>query len=387
MNRTSSARLPTEPVQPAAGATLARADDGAVLVQLSGSWKLGRPRPGLEVLVEALAQAPRRVVFLADDVVVWDTGLLTWLRAASRACAQAGIAVELARLPQGIAELLKLSEIVVEPPRRAEQAALPFLARIGRQAADIGQSAVDTLGFVGKVVLALGRFATFRAQFRASDLTRLMQTAGADAVPIITLVSVIVGMILAFVGSVQLRLFGADLYVANLVGIAMVREMGAIVVGIVMAGRTGAAFAAQLGTMKVTEEIDALNTFGISSIEFLVLPRVIALSVMVPFLCLYSMSLGIVGGALVGIGLLNLSPQLYLDQTLQALTLTDLYGGVFRGAVYGILIAVTGCLRGMRCGDDAAAVGEATTSAVVTAIVALVVADGAMAVIFNALGI
>ena len=205
--------------------------------------------------------------------------------------------------------------------------------------------------------------------------------------PIITLVSIIIGLILAFVGSVQLRMFGADLYIANLVGIAMVREMGAIVVGIIMAGRTGAAFAAQLGTMKVTEEIDALSTFGISPMEFLVLPRVVALFLMTPLLCLYSIVLGIFGGALVGVGLLGISPQLYLDQTLQALTLVDLYGGVFRAAAYGVLIGITSCLRGMRCGQDAAAVGEATTGAVVTAIVAIVIADGLMAVVFNAVGI
>jgi phospholipid/cholesterol/gamma-HCH transport system permease protein len=214
-----------------------------------------------------------------------------------------------------------------------------------------------------------------------------VSAAGAEALPIVTLVSVIVGLILAFVGAVQLRLFGADLYVANLVGIAMVREMGAMVVGIVLAGRTGAAFAAQLGTMKVTEESDALTTFGISTMDFLVMPRIVALFVMTPFLCLYAIMLGILGGALVGLGMLDVSPRLYFDQTVQAIELVDLWGGLFRGAVYGALIAITGCMRGMQCGTNAAAVGAATTSAVVTAIVAIVVADGVMAVLFNILGI
>jgi phospholipid/cholesterol/gamma-HCH transport system permease protein len=154
-----------------------------------------------------------------------------------------------------------------------------------------------------------------------------------------------------------------------------------------MAGRTGAAYAAQLGTMKVTEEIDALTTFGISPIDFLVVPRIVALFLMMPILCLYGSVLGCVGGALVGVGLLDLSPQLYLDQTVDSLSFSDLYGGLFRGTVYGVIIGVTGCLRGMRCGNDAAAVGRATTSAVVTAIVAIIVADGVIAVLFDAMGV
>jgi phospholipid/cholesterol/gamma-HCH transport system permease protein len=175
--------------------------------------------------------------------------------------------------------------------------------------------------------------------------------------------------------------------VANLVGIAMVREMGAMTVGIILAGRTGAAYAAQLATMKVTEEIDALQTFGISVVDFLVLPRVVALFLMTPFLCLYSIVLGCLGGALVGVGMLGLSARLYFDQTLRALEMKDLFSGVFHSVVYGLLVGLVGCLRGMRSGDDAAAVGEATTSAVVSALVAIVVADGIFAVVFNALGI
>jgi phospholipid/cholesterol/gamma-HCH transport system permease protein len=309
------------------------------------------------------------------------------LRAAIAACGARGIEVDRSRLPAGVRQLLHLSELVVEPERLDEDPPATFVGSVGARAARMGHDAVGTLRFLGNLTLALGRFVTLRAQFRRSDLYRLLQGAGAEAVPIITLISLIVGLILAFVGAVQLRLFGADLYVANLVGIAMVREMGAMVVGIIMAGRTGAAYAAQLGTMKVTEEIDALATFGISPIDFLVVPRVVALLLMVPFLCLYSMVLGILGGSLVGIYMLGLSPNLYLDQTIRALSLADLWGGIFRGAVYGVLVGITGCLRGMRCGRDAAAVGAATTSAVVTGIVAIVVADGLLAVVFNGLGI
>ncbi|HTF91174.1 MAG TPA: ABC transporter permease [Planctomycetota bacterium] len=376
----------SSPSTPAA-VSFEREDGETLVVNASGRWKTGAPRPAVDEFQQQIATPPRRVVFVADEVESWDSALLTWLRAAIQAAEAAEIETDRSRLPKGVFELLHLAELVVEPLRRAERARPGFLARVGRIATGFWSETLEDLGFFGRVCTALVRFVTFRAQFRRSDLYHLIQSTGAEAVPIITLVSVIIGLILAFVGAVQLRLFGADLYIANLVGIAMVREMGAMTVGIIMAGRTGAAFAAQLGTMKVTEEIDALSTFGLSPMEFLVVPRIVALFLMTPFLCLYSMVLGICGGAMVGVGMLGLSPQLYLDQTLESLQMLDLYGGVFRSAVYGVLIGITACLRGMRCGNDAAAVGEATTSAVVTALVVIVIADGVMAVVFNALGI
>ena len=184
----------------------------------------------------------------------------------------------------------------------------------------------------------------------------------------------LVGLILAFVGAIELKMFGAQIFVADVVGIGMVRIMGAIMTGIIMAGRTGASFAAQIGTMQVNEEIDALQTLGISPMEFLVLPRMVALIVMMPLLCLYADLMGIVGGIVVGTGMLDLSLTEYLNRTREAVTMTHLWIGLFHSAVFGVLVAMAGCLRGMQCGRSASAVGEATTSAVVTSIVAIVVA-------------
>lgn len=362
--------------------------DGVLVVRLAGAWRLGGARPLPSECARAMeAQSVRRLVIDASDVASWDTALLTWVAAVAQICAARGVELDRSRLPAGIGRLIRLSEAVPERLEQPVPARPPWLARVGIAASRTWRGALDVLAFLGRIVPALGRFATFRARFRADDLMLLVQDAGARALPIITLVSVIVGLILAFVGAVQLRLFGADLYVANLVAVAMVREMGAMVVGIVMAGRTGAAFAAQLGTMTVTEEVDALTTFGISAVDFLVLPRIVALVLMTPFLVLYAIVLGIGGGAIVGVGMLDVSAELYFDQTLSALSLTDLWGGLFRGSVYGVLIAIIGCLRGMQCGNNAAAVGEATTSAVVTTLVAIVVADGVLAVLFNLIGI
>ncbi|MFO0981414.1 MAG: ABC transporter permease [Planctomycetota bacterium] len=197
----------------------------------------------------------------------------------------------------------------------------------------------------------------------------------------------LVGLILAFVGAVQLEMFGAQIYVASLVGIAMVRVMAAVMTGIIIAGRTGAAFAAQLGTMQVNEEIDALRTMGFSPIEFLVLPRMLALSIMMPLLCLYADLMGVLGGLVVGVGMLHLSIEQYLNQTRASVHLADLVIGLVHGAVFGVLVALAGCLRGMQCGRSASAVGQAVTSAVVTSIVSIIVATAIITVACNVLGI
>jgi phospholipid/cholesterol/gamma-HCH transport system permease protein len=188
-------------------------------------------------------------------------------------------------------------------------------------------------------------------------------------------------------GAVQLAQFGAQIFIANLVGLGMVREMGALMTGIIMAGRTGAAFAAQLGTMQVNEEIDAFRTLGIAPIDFLVLPRMLALILVMPLLVLYSDLVGILAGLLVSVLAFDIGVFEYYQQTIRALDLRHIAVGLSKGTVYGILIAFAGCLRGMQCGRSAQAVGQATTSAVVTSIVMIVVAASVMTIIFQQLGI
>lgn len=235
--------------------------------------------------------------------------------------------------------------------------------------------------------MALASFVQGKARYRSVDLLEAIQECGAASVGIVTLISFLVGVILAFMGAVQLSRFGASIYVADLVGIGMVREMGAMMTAIIVSGRSGAAFAARLGTMKVTQELDALITLGLSPTEFLVLPRTIALVLMMPLLCLFSDLLGILGGMAVGVGLLDLSVVNYVRETISTFTLTNLFGGLVKATVYGGLIAFAGCLRGFQCGTSSSAVGDAATRAVVTAIVMVVAACGAFSVIFDLLGI
>ncbi len=262
-----------------------------------------------------------------------------------------------------------------------------LLVRLGQSSLAAWREAAAQVRFLGETSLASVSFLAGRAAFRRSELWLLIQDCGANALGIVTLISILVGLILAFVAAVQLRYFGAEVYVADLVGIGMARQMGAIMTGIIMAGRTGASFAAQIGTMTVNEEIDALRTLGISPIEFLVVPRVVALVLMMPLLCLYADLMGILGGFLVGITMLDIAPLLYYQRTAEAVGLDQFLIGIICATVFGALVAMAGCLRGMQCGRSAQAVGLATTSAVVTSIVWIVVADGILTVIFDVLGV
>ena len=372
------------------GLSFARMGDASLEVRLAGAWRLRGGLPSASLLQRELDSAPpiKNVSFDAQDLSAWDSSVLAFLVDVSELCRKRGISMDRASLPAGLRRLLDLAEAVPEKAgARKEAVATPFLERIGNTALAAGSSLTEMLAFLGDMSLTFIRLFRMNVRFRASDLFLLIQQSGAQALPIVTLISFLVGVILAFVGAVQLKQFGAQIYVADLVGIAMIREMGAMMTGIIMAGRTGAAFAAQLGTMKVTQEIDAFTTMGFSPLEFLVLPRVIALVLMMPLLCLYSDLVGVLGGAVIGVGMLDLSWTTYLRETSNAISLGDVFGGVFKASVYGVLIALSGCLRGIQCGNSSSAVGDAATSAVVTGIVAIVVACGTFAVVFYVLGI
>ena len=243
------------------------------------------------------------------------------------------------------------------------------------------------LAFTGDILLSYLRLFTGRARFLKRDFIYFFYDCGPQALPIVALIAFLVGFTLAFIGSVQLKLFGADIYVANLVGLTMAREMGPMMAAIIMAGRTGAAYAAQLGTMQVNEEIDALQTMGVNPLDFLVLPRMTALIIMMPLLAIFADFIGILGGFFIGSLSLHISPVLYYDQTVEAISINHFLVGIIKSIVFGYLVAFSGCIKGMHCGRSAGAVGIATTSAVVTAIVFIVITDAGFTFFFNLIGI
>jgi len=367
-----------------------RSGDSTLVVQIAGPWHLRRDVPSGALVLRELDQTPvpKLVAFDASGLSGWDSGLLAFLVQVSDACRDRGIAIDCEGLPPGLKRLRELAAAVPETEGvRGAEPRVSWLARIGGASIGYGLSVQEFLAFLGELTMAFGQFARGKARYRRVDLLQLLQDCGADAVGIVSLIAFLVGVILAFMGAVQLQKFGAAIYVADLVAIGTTREMGAMMTAIIMAGRTGAAFAAQIGTMKVTEELDALTTMGITPAEFLVVPRVLALVLMMPLLCLFADLVGILGGAFVGVSVLDLSALAYYRQTVAALHLVNLFGGLFKATVYGGLIGVAGCLRGFQCGDSSSAVGEAATQAVVTSIVMVVAACGLFAFLFNLLRI
>jgi phospholipid/cholesterol/gamma-HCH transport system permease protein len=240
--------------------------------------------------------------------------------------------------------------------------------------------------FVGEVTLGFVSLVRRPDKFRWRDCLAEMQHCGAMALPIISLIGLLVGLTLAYTAAVLLRQFGADIYVADFVGLVTVREMGPVMTAIVLAGRTGAAFAATIGNMKANEEIDALQTLGLRPVEFLALPRIIALALMTPLLALYANVLGMIGGMLVALGILEIPPTAYWVEMQTAVDLSDIGSGLVKAATFGVIVGLSGCLRGLQADRSAAGVGQAATSAVVTSILLIIVADALYAVIFNILG-
>ncbi|MFC1823585.1 ABC transporter permease [Thermodesulfobacteriota bacterium] len=361
-----------------------------LLLRLSGAWNIESQLPDIAMVEKEAEAAPKvdSLSFATEDVTAWDTSLLAFLTNLRDLCARNSIRFDPTGLPEGVGRLMALAAAVPESKgTRRESVRESFLVRVGSETAAFGRSAVEMLAFIGEATVATLKMLRGRRGFRFSDLFSIMQACGVQALPIVSLISLLVGLILAFVGAIQLMMFGAQIYVASLVGISMVRVMGAIMAGIIMAGRTGASFAAQLGTMQVNEEIDALKTMGISPMEFLVLPRMLAMALMMPLLCLYADLMGVLGGMIVGVGMLDLNVMEYYQQTRISVSLNDFWIGLFQSSVFGILVAVSGCLRGIQCGRSASAVGEAATSAVVTGIVSIIVATALITIMCSVIGI
>jgi phospholipid/cholesterol/gamma-HCH transport system permease protein len=246
---------------------------------------------------------------------------------------------------------------------------------------------VAVTALVGGQLLQTGAALLGRARMRRVDFLGCLYDAGIAALPMVALVNVLVGAILAFVGAIELRRFGADIYIANLVGLAQVREMAAVMTAIVMSGRTGGAYAAEIASMQGSNELDALRVLGIPLQDYLVLPRVMALTLMTPILYLYGSAIGIVGGYVVAVSMLNISSELFIEQTRSAVTMHEIAFGLTKSMTFGALIALAGCRIGLKAGRSASDVGHAATSAVVVSIIGIIMLDAVFAVCANALDI
>lgn len=361
-----------------------------ITISFGGTWALDHTPQSYHTIIAALENLPKgtKLQLETRELGSWGSTLITSIVAIIRLCRERDMEADTANLPQGIKRLVELTFAV---PARAEAARTAkytsFLEQVGESALALPQSAVNVMDFCARTVRGLGRVFCCSSDMRWRDVLAQMQECGSTAFPIVSLISLLVGLILAFVGAVQLRTFGAEIFVADLVGIGMVRVIGAIMAAITMAGRTGASFAAVLGTMQVNEEIDALHTLGVSPTEFLVLPRLIALVFMMPLLTIYADLMGILGGFIVGIGMLDLHLAEYIFATKRSLSAANIWIGLIHGTFFGVVIAICGCYNGMRCGRSALAVGVATTSAVVSSIVSIILVTAFVTVMCDVIGV
>jgi phospholipid/cholesterol/gamma-HCH transport system permease protein len=355
---------------------------------LEGEWLIKNGLPSWDAMERELGKDEGKLQQISFDwkgAEDWDSGLLVFLRQCRNFGSKKQVRLEYSNLPEGLMKILEMAEMqsnrkAVESPVKST-----FVEAAGEVYFEFLDEAKAHVTLIGEIVESFLRLIRGKAMTRLCDFFYVVQQSGADALAIVSLIAFLVGIIMAFVGVVQLRQFGADIYVANLVGIAMTREMGVVMASIILAGRTGAAFAAYIGTMKVTEEIDALKIFGVSPIDFLILPRMLALFLMVPLLTLYSDFVGMFGGYVVSMSMLDVSSTQYINQIKNAVTMTHLSVGLIKSFAFGLIVAFTGCLRGLRCGSDSSAVGVAATQAVVYGITYIVIADAIFTFIFNTL--
>jgi len=326
----------------------------------------------------------RGIGFDAVGLGHWDSTLLVFLSQLRQSSTQSRIDFDETGLPsttRRLLDLLPLRQDSASPALRKTSIA----QNVGEQVIGVWSEIVAVTTLVGETSLATASALRGRTRMRSIDVLTCVQEAGLEALPIVTIVNVLVGAILAFVGVIELRKFGADVYIANLVAIAVLREMAALMTAIVMSGRTGGAYAAQIATMQGSEEIDALRSFGIPLLDYLILPRIVALISMMPILYLYGSAIGILGGFAVAVATLHISATIFMTQAAGAVTMAEVFFGLAKSVAFGALIAIAGCRVGLRAGRSAADVGHAATTAVVVGIVGVIALDAIFAVCANTL--
>ncbi len=327
----------------------------------------------------------KKIQLIGKDITSWNTDFVVALFNAFKNVPKDNITYS--QLPQGMEQLLRLAFQVPAKEPEAPCSELPFLERVGDWGLRFWYSVKKGFMFVSASVSSWGRQLCGRAVYRSKDFWMVLADCGPKSIAIVSLISFMVGLILAFVSAIQLKTFGAQIYVASLVMIAMTRIMGAVMTGIIMAGRTGASYAATIGTMQVNEELDALQTMGISRTDFLVLPRINALLLSMPILVLLADFMGILGGCCVCVLFWNIPLSEYIRYSVNSFNVINFLVGIFHGVVFGLIIALCGCYFGVNCGRNADSVGAATTKAVVYSIVWMIVMTGLLTVVFEWVGV
>jgi len=357
------------------------------LVRCAGPWTLEHVEGASERLRGIAWPAGSQVVLEGDGVEALDTAGAWLFHRTARELEARGRRVELRLRPEHAALVRMVRATGLAAGDATTPGASGRLERLGRLAAGAASGGLSAAAFVGECAAAAARSIAHPSRIRGRPVLHQLQRAGSAALPIVGLLTFLMGIVIAYQGAAQLRRYGASVFVADLVGLAMLRELSPLLTAIIVAGRSGSAFAAQIGTMKVTEEIDALRTVGIAPVDLLVLPKIVALSLAMPLLTVYGDILGVAGGMLMAHGELAVGYQDFLDRFVQAIDLSDYLVGVGKAPVFAAIIAVVGCHQGFQVSGDAESVGRRTTTSVVYSVFLVIVADALFSVTFSYLGI
>ena len=357
--------------------------EGALTLRLAG-WMDAHTVSGIweKNLQELSRQKPKQLIVDAAGVDYCDGAGIAMIVALRCAAGELKLPVEVRGLKADFQTLLEMYDLGAAGDLKVARPAPSHLPEdVGRAAVHLWRDMAALIQFVGELAVALWLAAKHPRKVRWRDVLLVAENAGANALPIVALISFLLGLIMAFQSAVPMRQFGVEIFVADLVALSMLRELGPLMTAIILAGRSGSAFAAEIGTMKVNEEINALTTMGLDPVRFLVVTRVIAVVTIMPLLTVFSNLMGLIGGSVV---LLSMDYPLvtYVQQVLGAVQLKDLLSGMAKSVVFGVLVAGIGCLRGLQTRTGASAVGLSTTSAVVSGIVLIVLADGVFSVVF-----
>lgn len=360
-----------------------------MLLKLSGHWNMESHLPNLDAVSAALAEHPEttHMQINTQELVNYDSGLVIWLLKLEQLCLSHQILLDEQTLPDGVQRLIRLSKEV--PPRGFvhEMEDKTLLGRTGNATVRIWRRAWELIDLLGAAVIGSVRFVLGRSIFLKRDVLLLLQDNGPDVIMFVSVLAFMMGLTMALLSDAQLAKFGTQIFIADIEVVGVLRENGVIMAGIIMAGRTCAAYAAEIGLMKTDGEFDSLHTLGISGIDFLVMPRIIATVIAMPLLVIYADVIANFGGLLFSTLFLNITYLEYINQAREAFELTDFFIGIGKGFLFGYLIAIAGCLRGLQCGRTTAAVGTATMSAVVLGLVLIMTCNTLVDIVLYALGI
>lgn len=366
-------------------------NDDVLLIETGGSWTIGALANLDDALRDVLAEvAERRAHIALDALDRLDTAGAWLIYRTEQQLQELGLEVELAG---AAGRHLRLLDRVREakpsvPPVLPQPAAIvAFVEHVGRATLQVLNEARDLLAFLGLIVVTLARVTAEPSRLRVTPLVHHLEQAGLNAVPIVALLSYLIGIVLAYQGADQLRAFGAEIFTVNLLGVSVLRELGILLTAIIVAGRSGSAFTAQIGTMKVNEEVDAIRTLGLDEVELLVLPRLLALMIALPLLGFLANIMALLGGGLMTMLVLDIAPATYLSQLSSAVSVTTLWVGMVKAPVFAFLIAMVGCFEGLKVTGSAESVGRLTTQSVVVSIFLVIVVDALFSILFSFLGV